>query len=375
MPSKDGATAGLFKTWLGFGLLLGGCASGGWHDVASMNDVHESSGAVVLPDGRVLVVGGHFVEKTGRKVEAVELYDAAADRWTTTAPMLEVREGIGTLQLLADGRVLVPGEHNTLTGAELFDPATETWSATGPLNVGRGGHISARLGDGRVLVAGGINWLDATHPVFDSAELFDPGTERWTFTSAMALKRMGALSVELTDGRVMVLGGYEQGDGDHLLRSAELFDPQRGTWTFAAEASRELGNAGVARLNDGRVLVAGGVSKGTQDTSRAETEIYDPSTDSWHSAGAMASARSQFPLLLLGDGRVLAVGGVTRPAGRALAEAEVFDPATETWSTAGRLAVPRWNHRVLRLGEGVLVIGGYNTTVKQLSSVEMIDHL
>ncbi len=77
---------------------------------------------------------------------------------------------------------------------------------------------------------------------------------------------------------------------------------------------------------------------------------------------------------MLDDGRVLAVGGVLRPAGRALGEAEIFDPTTETWSSAGRLGVPRWNHRVLRFGPGVLVVGGYNAS-GQLSSVEAIDRL
>jgi hypothetical protein len=88
----------------------------------------------------------------------------------------------------------------------------------------------------------------------------------------------------------------------------------------------------------------------------------------------MLTARAQFPLLLLDDGRVLAVGGVARPEARALAEAEIFDPAPETWTSAGRLAVQRWNHRVLRFGSGALVLGGYNAS-GQLSSVETIDRL
>ncbi|MBS1152891.1 MAG: Branched-chain amino acid transporter, amino acid-binding protein [Myxococcaceae bacterium] len=350
-------------------------ASGGWRQVASMNDVHESHGAVVLPDGRVLVVGGHHVDATKRLVDTVEFYDGAADRWTKTAAMLEKREGAGSVQLLADGRLLLPGEHNTLTGSELFDVATETWSATGSLNVGRGGHVSELLDDGRVLVAGGINWLSSPPPSFDSAELYDPVSGQWTFTGAMTNKRAGPMEVKLADGRVMVLGGFDDANAVRFFRSAEIFNPTSGTWTLAAEASRALGSAALVRLRDGRVLLAGGVTRsGGMDTSHAEAEIYDPATNTWSPTGAMATARSQFPLLLLDDGRVLAVGGVLRPAGKALAEAEIFDPATGTWSSAGRLAVQRWNHRVLRFGSGALVVGGYNAS-GQLSSVEAIEHL
>lgn len=346
-----------------------------------MNDVHESAGVLALPDGRVLVVGGHRVEKTWQLVGTVELYDAAADRWSTTAPMLEAREGIGALQLLPDGRVLLPGEHNTLTGAELFDPATETWSATGSLNVGRGSHVSALLDDGRVLVAGGIDWLDATTPCFDSAELYDPATGRWALAAPMANRRMGAGGVKLADGRVLVMGGFSETAAVRFLRNAEIFNPSTGTWTSTAEAPREVGNAGLVRLRDGRVLRAGGVTRPSgrldapnEDLSQAGAELYDPATDAWSPTGSMIAPRSQFPLLLLDDGRVLAVGGVSRPDGSALAEAEVFDPTTETWSPAGRLGVPRWNHRAVRLGARVLVVGGYNAS-GQLSSVEANDRL
>jgi N-acetylneuraminic acid mutarotase len=339
-----------------------------------MSDVHESAGAVVLLDGRALVAGGHHVDGTKRLVDAVELYDPAADRWTATATMLEQREGIGTLLLLNDGRVLLPGEHYPMTGSELFDPATERWTATGALSVGRGGHISALLDDGRVLVAGGIDWLAPTTPTFDSAELYDPVSGSWRLTAAMGKRRMGAAVVKLADGRAWVLGGYDDASAVRLFRNAEIYDPASATWSTTSEASRDLGNAGVARLTDGRVLVAGGVTKspGTKDVAHAEAEIYDPATDRWTRTGSMATARSQFPLLLLGDGRVLAVGGVARPQGWALAEVEIYDPVTERWSSAGRLGQARWNHRVLRVSTGVLVVGGYSSS-GQLSSVELND--
>jgi hypothetical protein len=344
--------------------------------VASMQDVHESSGVVALRDGRVLVAGGHRLEKSWALVETVELYDAAADRWTKTAPALETREGIRSLHLLRDGRVLLPGEHDALTGSELFDPSLEKWTATGALNVGRGGHISEQLDDGRVLVAGGISYADPATPCFDSAELYDPASGSWSLTTPMGKRRTGATSVKLADGRVMVLGGYEEESAPIFFRHAEIYDPSNKTWKTTSEASRNLGNAGAVTLKDGSVLVAGGTSQsGGKDDSSREAELYDPVADSWRPVGKMASARSQFPLLRLDDGRVLAVGGVVRPEGRGLSEAEFFDPSTETWSSAGRLSVPRWNHRVLHVAQGVLVVGGYNSQDKQLASVELLDGL
>jgi N-acetylneuraminic acid mutarotase len=340
-----------------------------------MHDAHESSGVLVLPDDRVLVVGGHRIQKGWTLVETVELYDPTADVWTKTAPLLEAREGVGRLHLLGNGRVLVSGEHNTMTGCELFDPAKGQWTATGALNVGRGSHISELLDDGRVFVAGGINWGEVGTPSFDSAELYDPASGSWRLTTAMGRRRMGATSVTLTDGTVLVLGGYEDANTPDFFRHGEIYDPASSTWRTTAEASRGIGNAGVVRLKDGRVLVAGGMARsGGQGDSHKEAEIYDPLTDSWAPTGSMATARSQFPLLPLDDGRVIAVGGVLRPEGRALGEAEIYDPETGTWSGAGRMAVPRWNHRVVRIPQGVLAVGGYNAS-GQLSSVELLDRL
>src|SRR5260370_40275049 len=69
-----------------------------------------------------------------------------------------------TAVLLADGRVLVVGgvpfnfscaDPPISTSAELYDPATGTWTSTGSLSVGRASAVAVGLADGRVLVAGG----------------------------------------------------------------------------------------------------------------------------------------------------------------------------------------------------------------------------
>jgi hypothetical protein len=57
-----------------------------------------------------------------------------------------------------------------------------------------------------------------------SAELYDPTRGRWTPTASMSVGRIGASSTPLRDGRVLVVGGYE----DTRLTSAELYDPEGG---------------------------------------------------------------------------------------------------------------------------------------------------
>jgi hypothetical protein len=103
--------------------------------------------------------------------------------------------------------------------------------------------------------------------------------------------------------------------------------------------------AALVRLQDGRVLVASGVT----------AEIYDPVAETWSSAGMMSAYRYWHALAVLPDGRVLAAGG----AGSAGASADVLDPLTGTWTQTGALTRPRGNAAAATLADGrVLLVGG-----------------
>ena len=82
---------------------------------------------------------------------------------------------------------------------------------------------------GRVVAAGGGG--DSTNRQFlSSAEVFDPQTGTWTASGSMAETRTWGTASLLTDGRGLVTGGY----GDLApLPSAELFDPATGTFSPA----------------------------------------------------------------------------------------------------------------------------------------------
>src|SRR5205807_4207479 len=103
--------------------------------------------------------------------------DPTNGTWTVTSPMTIARKD-HTATLLPNGKVLVvggqPDSGNSifLRTAELYDPATETWTSTGSLAVGRAEHTATLLADGKVLVAGGLN-LPISQYSLASAELYD----------------------------------------------------------------------------------------------------------------------------------------------------------------------------------------------------------
>ena len=70
------------------------------------------------------------------------------------------------------------------------------------------------------------------------------------------------------------------------------------------------------------MLVAGGL--GSNQSSLADAEIYDPATGTWTVIGSLNNARCLYTMTLLSDGRVLVAGGKNNDG--ILATAEAFNP-------------------------------------------------
>ena len=82
----------------------------------------------------------------------------------------------------------------------------------------------------------------------------------------------------------------------------------------------------LTRLDDGRYLIAGGAEFPNQATLD-EADLFDPSTGEFTALPSMVDARVSHTATLLGDGRVLLVGGsfLFQPGiGHARTSAEIF---------------------------------------------------
>ncbi len=199
------------------------------------------------------------------------------------------------------------------------------------MSVGRSMATATLLSDGKVLVAGGY---DGQHELA-SAEVYDPG-HAWSLTGSLTDARDSATATTLPDGEVLVAGG-DGGNGE-ALASAEIYDPAGDAWHSAASMAGTRQSAAATLLTDGTVLVAGGedshvdpadglAKQVTLDTA----ERYDPDANTWSSAGAMTTARQAHTLTALDDGRALVVGGNTDRFGRlGLASVERYSPVSTT---------------------------------------------
>ncbi|HEU0303904.1 MAG TPA: kelch repeat-containing protein [Gaiellaceae bacterium] len=221
-------------------------------------------------------------------------------------------------------------------------------TSTATMSVERAAHTATRLADGRVLVAGGIRMGEAA---LRSAEVYDPDTGTFTPTGDMRSVRSGHTATLLRDGRVLIAGGF---DDEQPLATAEIYDPSSGSFAPAGLLAARRGGPTATRLPDGRVLVVGGYDG---DRSLRTAELYDPSTGRFAPTGRMQTRRASHTATLLASGRVLVTGGDTPD--RVLRTAEIFDRRSGRFSSAGPLNVRRHKHAAVRLGDGrVLVVGG-----------------
>ncbi|HEU4419168.1 MAG TPA: kelch repeat-containing protein, partial [Planctomycetota bacterium] len=101
----------------------------------------------------------------------------------------------------------------------------------------------------------------------------------------MSVARDGAAAVAQADGSLLVSGGAGSGV---VTATSEALDVT-GAFVPAATMLEGRRDHASVRLEDGRVLVAGGT--GNDGSATASAEIYDPATGSWSAVGAMAQPR------------------------------------------------------------------------------------
>jgi hypothetical protein len=269
----------------------------------------------LLPNGQILVVGGN----TGSVLLAsAELYDLASGTWLPTGSLSLARR-LHTATLLPDGKVLVVGglgsDNLPISLTELYNAVSGTWSSAGSLPVAFEGHTATLLPGGQVLIAGGYNNGSALATTF----LYEPATGIWKTNAPLNVARGHHTATLLPNGKVLVVAG--QGNfTPYYLSSCELYDPLAGTWTITGALVTGRRNHSATLLLNGKVLVAGGANS-TSPPWLGSVEVYDPATGQWTSGGSLTTARTYHTANLLPNGKVLVAGG-TGAGGNA----ELHDP-------------------------------------------------
>lgn len=145
-------------------------STGRWTSTASLPLALIDHTATLLPNGEVLVAGGSGPDGITNSAFVFNPEAGTNGSWTTV-DSLNIGRAEHSAILLPNGKVMVVGgddqAFNFLTNSETFDPATSKWTPTGPLNVGLTESTLTLLPNGQVLAAAGFITRDA--------ELYDVG--------------------------------------------------------------------------------------------------------------------------------------------------------------------------------------------------------
>ena len=170
----------------------------------SMKQSRIGHTATLLSNGKVLIAGGTQQWSKAPIFQSAELYDPMKGSFSYTGNMLQARYGFPAV-LLPSGKVLLVGGSrftSTNSTAELYDPLTGKFTATGSMSAKRASASATLLINGRVLVAGGYCGGSCG---LTTAELYDPSTGKFSGTGSLSVSRLGTATLLLT-GSVLFAG-------------------------------------------------------------------------------------------------------------------------------------------------------------------------
>jgi hypothetical protein len=280
--------------------------------------------AVLLGSGQVLVAGGESGYCTADSpsgpcvvdlaTSVAELYDPDSGAFTPTGNMVYRRDGHAAAALLNGGAIEIGASPDSNHTAEVYHPTQGAFAATGELIQGRVGSTASftatALSDGRVLVAGGEGEDGST---LAEAELYDPSTVSFKTTGSMNQARSDHTATLLRNGKVLLVGGTGNSYIPAVLQSAELYDPETGTFSSIGDMNLARTGHTATLLSDGRVLIAGG-----------QVPLNPPPTPTCPPPPSLAPCIEHFTA--------------------ATAHAEIYDPVNGTFTPTGDMTTPRSSH-------------------------------
>jgi len=265
---------------------------------------------------------------------------------------------------LPDGRLLVVGGHlDDFRGSHkvrIYDPVTKTWAVGPPMGApGEGGRwypTAVTLPDGGVLVVSGA---DQKKNQNTKLQIFKDGM--WTSIAEFIGIPLYPMLHVAPDGRVFLSGPSKE-------RKTQLLDTSTGQWQVIGDTfngkDRDYGSS--VMYDVGKVVVIGG---GIPPQKTAEMIDLNQPAPVWQDAGEMSIGRRHHNATILPDGTVLVNGGTSGMGGpnqgfndvtTPVKTAELWDPSTKKFTLMAAESVPRLYHStaVLLLDARVLSAGG-----------------
>ncbi len=245
------------------------------------------------------------------------------------------------------------------------------------------------------LVSLGATQLFIHEKKFQTVKILMSPVEKFSWLTGLETKQrvnfqgcIGCRAVPLKDGRILVIGGFNQvvedkglfwnASENRFVLNLSIYDPrsnlvEQGPALFTPRAFHS-----VTLLDDGRVLIAGGIAFiNGKIAVTSTTEIYDPSTKKLDIFKPLPAPRAFHTVSKLNDGSLLFVGGIANPLDpkddktwptQEVLLLHLLNPKQKTFAKVGILPQlqKRFFHRAVKFGplDAFLITGGMNINTK-----------
>jgi N-acetylneuraminic acid mutarotase len=236
------------------------------------------------------------------------------------------------------------------------------WALARPMSTVRS-HCAAAVHHDRIYVFGGGGHAFAA---LNSAECYDPKTDRWTPIATMPTARSGIVAVPFQNKIYVMGGGFKKPDGTfQFLTVVEIYDPEKDSWTKGPDLLRRH-DAPAATVMNGRIYLIGGHLPDTPggpltDPAFNFSEVFDLFQGRWLELTPMPTPRFSLAAVPW-EGKLLAMGGGAFREGefRNFDVIEAYNPAKGAWETSeiGPLPWPTAGVASLVVDGAIHVFGG-----------------
>lgn len=291
-------------------------ASFSWETIPSL-PTPRTEVAAAAAGSRLAVAGGFIAD--GRSSNLVEVYEQETGAWARLPSLLEPRHHTALVSIGEDLYLLGgygPDGRGTDTVWRL-SPDAESWEELPRMPRPRGAHAAAVV-DGRIHVVGGASSFTDDGRLLTAHDVFDPDAGTWTSAADFPEPR-DHLAAASVDGALYAVGGRKQSLTTNTSRVDVFAD---GEWTRIEDMPTPRGGLAAAVM-DGLVFVFGGEEP---EGTFGAAEFWSPASEEWLQAPDMPTPRHGLGAATLA-GRIVVVGGGTEPGLSVSGAAEVLSGA------------------------------------------------
>jgi N-acetylneuraminic acid mutarotase len=217
-------------------------------------------------DGKIYCIGGY----TGSIYQQTnEMYDPAANTWTTKTNMTTGREALTSS--VVDGKIYCIGGYNgsALQTNEMYDPITNTWTTKANMTTARQ-YLTATVVNGKIYCIGGKT---SGGTALANNEMYDPITNTWTTKTVMTTARDGLTSAT-SNGVIYCIGGYNS----TYRALVEAYDVANNTWSSKTSCLNARAYTSCF-IKDDLIYLIGGMSSSTVFVNKVE--VYSITSNVW----------------------------------------------------------------------------------------------